>query len=124
MRGLPSIPRRALSPGNAPFSRCGTPLAPDVGVMQKRPVVVAVVMFLASLVSYDVVHMTAAGAALEVADSSASSVGVAVSVAPQVLPLTAVEVGDMLGAVSDPAVFFAAGVVLFGLAAGVRRHTS
>ena len=90
--------------------------------MQKRPLVVAVVMLLASLVSYDVMHMTAVSAALEVADTT-TTVGVGAGMTPQVLPITTVELGEVLGSISDPTVFFAAGVVLFGLAAVVRRHT-
>ena len=84
--------------------------------------VVGAVMLLAGVVSYGLVRTRAASPALEVFESSSGpSVGVSAA-SPFVLPLSTVEFAETLASLSDTAMMFAAGVALFGLAAGVRRH--
>lgn len=84
--------------------------------MRKRHLVVGLVMFMASVVShssYQPVFMTVVTAA----DESAN-----VETTAAVTPVS--EVTDTVPFMADTALMFASGVVLFGLAAGVRRHIS
>jgi hypothetical protein len=86
--------------------------------------VVGLVMFLASVLSYGFVHMTAASPAIEVVDTANPSVGVTAAASPLVIPSAALEVSEALVPLSDAGMLFATGIALMGLAAGVRRHVS
>jgi drug/metabolite transporter (DMT)-like permease len=92
--------------------------------MQKRHLIVGLVMFVASVVSYGYVHMTAASPAIEVVDTATPSVGVTAAASPLVFPAAALEVSEALVSLPDSGILFAAGVALMGLAAGIRRHVS
>jgi hypothetical protein len=83
--------------------------------MRKRHLVVGLVMFMASTVSYSS-QLPVSGTVLNAADESVN-VESAANVAP---------VGKFSNSVplADTTLMFASGVVLFGLAAGVRRHIS
>lgn len=82
--------------------------------MQKWNLVVGLVMFMASTVSYSSylpVPMTVVNAADE-------------SVTVEAAVETTAAVDDPAPFVADPTLMFASGVALFSLAAGVRRHIS
>ena len=90
--------------------------------MEKRHLVVGVVMFLASAASYGLVQMTEASPTVDVI-AVASPVMSVTSVAPLITAAPALEFSETFGSLSDTTMMFAAGAVLLGLAAGVRRHT-
>lgn len=91
--------------------------------MQKRHLVVGAVMLLASVVSYGFVRMTAASPAMDADPPSGASIGIGAATPPLVVPVSSVDSHDLLTSLSDTTMMFAAGVALFSLAAGVRRHS-
>jgi drug/metabolite transporter (DMT)-like permease len=100
-----------------------TDCSPPEVHMQKRPFTIAIALCITSLVSYGIasagtrtVGRAEVHAAIDVAESA--PVAAAGSPAPASDALH-----EPLAWVSDPAMMFATGVALLGVAAGVRRHT-
>lgn len=94
--------------------------------MRKRQLLVALVSLVGIAVSYGVVLMTAAVpttvAAEEAVESSADTLPV-MATAPAMSPSMLSTFGGLFDAMPDAVMLFAAGMALFGLAEGVRRHT-
>jgi hypothetical protein len=93
--------------------------------MQRRHVVIGLVMAVASAVSFQLVY-TEASPSTELVSVTAPAMKMAVPAATVALPhANAIDpFMDVLISISDTTMMFATGVALLGLAAGVRRHTS
>jgi hypothetical protein len=101
--------------GRVRFSTAAHRLLASASVMRKRHLVVGLVMFMASTVSYS--SLLPVSPTVVMAADESVDVETTANVAP---------VGELSNSVplADTTLMFASGVVLFGLAAGVRRHIS
>ena len=91
--------------------------------MQKRHLLVAVVMLVASAVSYSLVQMTEASQSIDTAAPARHGMGVTAAASPLVLAVDTVSLASMIDAVPDAAMLFATGATLLAVAAGVRRRS-
>ena len=93
--------------------------------MQKRHLLVGLVMLVASAVSYGLVQLTeASGAPTEIAEPAAQGgMGVTAAASPIVLPPDTVSIVSLIDSVPDAAMLFATGATLLALAAGMRRRS-
>ena len=67
--------------------------------------------------------MTAASSLAGVGQRSSASTGITAAASPFQFPASTAEFGALGASTSDPTLLLAASLPLFGLAAGVRRHS-
>ena len=92
--------------------------------------VLGVAMCLASVVYYGLAQMIAASTtddapvvSVHVDTATSPTVGVTASASPLLFPAAGADALQMISGISDTTMLLAAGAVLIGAAAGVRRHT-